>query len=377
MPQTLYFDNASTSFPKPEAVQDLLTHFFDEPIGSYGRSGDERTLGFITEVEALRDNLAHLIGATEPDAGSHIIFTKNATEAINTVIRGINGLSRHRVLISPMEHNAVTRPLYHLPGEMYSVMPSEDNGRIDLEALEKLLKQDEEAFDLVVINGMSNVNGVIPPLEKLCHLIHHYAPTAKILLDGAQSLPYHTPECSTWGIDYVALTGHKGFMGLQGTGALYTKDPRGLSPLIRGGSGSRSEVQDDLDLLPDRYEAGTLNLLGLTAWSRACRSHPSYNLSMDEYRGFVDELSALSNLNIYSGDGYLFSLRSSKLSVARLHDALLYEYGINTRAGVHCAPLAHKTLGTLPEGTLRISLSPYTTHRDMEQLLHALHSILR
>lgn len=373
----LYFDTASTSYPKPHSVRDLLAHFFDEPVGSYGRSGDERTLGFIAEVENLRDELAQLIGANEPDAGSHIIFTKNATEAINMVLHGIPELRRDRVLISPMEHNAVTRPLYHLAGEMYTVMPSDGSGRIDLETLEKLLVESKEGFDLVVINGMSNVNGVIPPLSEVCPLIHHHLPWCKILLDGAQMLPYYPVNVSSLGIDYVAMTGHKGFGGLQGTGALYLHDAHTLSPLIRGGNGTRSEVQEDLDLLPDRFEAGTLNLLGLVAWSRAMRETPKFAVSDEDYTRWLDELYTLPSLRIYSGENRLFSITSSRCSVAHLHDELLYRHGIITRAGIHCAPLAHRTLGTLPEGTVRIAPPPSTSLDELEQLTRALHTILR
>lgn len=372
----LYLDSASTSYPKSPAVLDLLAHFYDQPVGSYGRSADERTLGFITEVERLRDDLARLIGARGIDAGSHVVFTKNATEAINMVLSGLPGLLRHRVLISPMEHNAVTRPLHHLPGGMYTVMPSCPGGVVDMEALEKMLCT-MPPFDLMVLNAMSNVTGLIPPIADLCALIHRHTPDCRILIDAAQYLPHHHLHVEEWGIDYVAMTGHKGFGGLPGTGALYISDGGSVSPLMRGGNGVHSEVQEDVELLPDRFEAGTLNLLGLVAWARAYRTLPDHTLSADTLHDWICDLSAIPSLHLHhGGEGYLFSLTSDTLSVARLHDTLLHRHGILTRAGIHCAPLAHHTLGTLPEGTLRIALSPHTDMQDLETLTQALHSIL-
>lgn len=377
MSAPLYLDSASTSYPKVSSVHDLLTHFFDVPVGSYGRSADENTLSYIMEVEDLRDQLAHLIGAVGEDAGSHIIFTKNATESINTVLRGLPNLRRERVLISPMEHNAVTRPLHHLSGEMYTIMPADKSGRVDVEQTEQMLRRGTARYDLMVINGMSNVNGVIPPIAELCNLIHSYAPHCRILIDAAQLLPYHSVKVDEWGIDYVALTGHKGFHGLQGTGALYIRDPHSLSPLIRGGNGTRSEEQDDLYILPDRYESGTLPLLGLVAWHRALSTlPPTYHITTSDFDAILCQLSTLPSLHLYRGEGMLFSLTSDVISVAEIHSRLLHRYNIITRAGVHCAPLAHRTLQTLSTGTVRISLSPYTTVADMEHLIGALHSIV-
>lgn len=374
----IYLDNASTSYPKPTAVKEALSSFYDSPVGSYGRSGDARTLKVSFEIEQLRDALAASIGSSL--AGEHLVFTQNATQAINMVLRGADW-RQDEVLVSPMEHNAVTRPLSALSGSPYRVMPAMPDGKIDLEVLEKTLKEKcYGSVRLVIINGMSNVNGLIQPLEPLTSLVHRYLPSAKILLDAAQALPFVKIEADRWGLDYVAITGHKGLLGPSGTGALFVREAESLRPLIRGGNGFRSRQQSDSLLLPDRFEAGTLNLLGLYAWRQALKVSHAYRMESSDWLTFLDALRKEPYLKLYTASdtadqGPLFSMQSQRFSTNELGDMLREPYAIACRSGLHCAPLAHETLGTIETGTVRVSISPFSTGDDLAELLQALRKI--
>lgn len=364
-----YFDNASTSYPKPHSVTEALAHFYDEPIGSYGRSSDAHTLDVMTEVEELRTALSR-IALAPPGSEGNVVFTKNATEALNIVIRGL-APDKNSVLVSPMEHNAVTRPLHYLPsasdvhGEI-RIMPHDNTGKVDLERLEELLKREGHSLRLICLNHVSNVNGVIQPLSGILSLAKKYAPEAETLVDTSQSLPHIPLDCEA---DYVAFNAHKGFRGIPGAGALFIRSRVDLPPLVRGGNGIRSIDQEDSSELPDRFESGTQNLPALFAWARALRELPPPH---DDRRNFYAEVRAIPNVELFAESNLLFSLRMTSLSVSEFHYRLSEEHGILTRSGIHCAPMAHRTLGTLPEGLVRFSLPPHTEVEGYEAILTAL-----
>lgn len=363
-----YFDNAATSYPKTPIVLDTLAHFFDEPIGSYGRSSDPHTLDVMTEVEELRTSLAE-IALADMGEEAQAVFTKNATEAINLVIRGI-GVQKEEVLISPMEHNTVTRPVHYLQGKGEPlVMPCLDNGSVDLEALGILLKEKGHALKLVCINHASNVNGVIQPLGEIFRLLNLYAPQAETLIDTSQSLPYLAVDVRA---DYVAFNAHKGYRSVPGAGALFIRHNTALPPLIRGGNGLRSVDQEDSTELPDRFEAGTQNLPALLCWARAMKSASP---EIDDRGAFYEELRRIKGLNLFAESDLLFSVRLSNLSVSELHYRLQDKYGILTRSGVHCAPLAHRSIGTLPEGTVRFSPTPHLSKEGYNLIVRALYDL--
>lgn len=372
----IYFDNASTSYPKPPEVTCHLSHIYDEPLGSYGRSRDTHTLELSTMVEELRDLLSTLIGAE--GQGSHIVFTKNATEAINTVIRGLNGLRKEEVLISPLEHNAVMRPLDALEGTRVPWMfPFNPDGCINLEQSAQFLSK-LKGIRLCVLNAMSNLNGVIQPIREVSALVKKYLPNCLILIDGAQALPYINVEAERSEIDFVAITGHKSLMGPVGTGALFIRDPKSIAPLIRGGNGFHSEQLSDTDHMPERFEAGTINLLGLSTWYIGMKERPQQPLiPQAEFYRFIQRIRGELTYKVLCADiverqGPVFSLLPVTGSAERLSDELYYNYGIATRFGLHCAAIAHRTLGTLQTGATRISLSRYNTPDELDTLFEAL-----
>lgn len=376
-PTAIYLDNASTSYPKPRELSLALSHFYDEVVGSYGRSLDNHTLEVCAIIEELRDLLARRIGAE--GMGSHITFTHHATDAINRVINGLPHLSPQEVIISPMEHNAVTRPLYaKLKGARPIIMPSHTDGSIDLDAF--ALQLEKYHLKLAVINGMSNVNGMTPALEESICLLRQKQPQCRILLDASQAFPYIPALPRKYLPDFIALTGHKGSLGPTGTGALFILDPESIGPSVLGGNGYRSEIQEPSSIMPDRFEAGTLNMLGLSAWYAALQASKPSLISQDQWIAHIKEIQNISGIQMYcakdiQAQGPLYSIRSAKFSPAQLGDVLYKKYHILTRSGLHCAPLAHQTLGTLPEGTTRISISSLTPNSYLEDLTKALYEL--
>lgn len=379
MPQ-LYFDNATTSYPKPQALRRVLSSFYDHPIGSYGRSPDAATMAATMQVEQLRDRLAAWLGVHDAD---HVILCENATFGINAILQGFAPLRQKGawVWISPMEHNAVMRPLTTLCrryGLHCEVMPHHADGRVDVLRLQAMSVSESPA--LAIVNMESNVNGVMQPVAEIAAAMRWWG--VPLLCDATQcagSVPLHMDE---WGVDFAAFTGHKGLLGPSGTGGYYMRRPQDIEPLTLGGNGTHSESLMAVNVMPDRFLAGTPNLLGLTAWAAAMEEIPPYAIAPETWCDTLDEVAALPGIRLHralesENQGYLFSLTHSSLSPSELAFRLHHRFSVITRTGLHCAPMAHKTLNTLQSGgTLRISVSPYQTATDLDYLLNALHGIL-
>lgn len=372
-----YFDNATTSYPKPDAMRQALAHFYDVPVGSYGRSRDRETLRVTSEVEELRDALADLIGVSEP---AHICFADNATTGINTILRGSlqAGCS---VLVSPMEHNAVMRPLQCLAdtiGLKIALMPSMPDGRVDTDRLVDTIPTDTA---LAVVNLESNVNGLVQPIEEIARLLTQEC-GIPILADATQYLGTSRLKADELGLAYVAFTGHKGLLGPSGTGGFYIRDPRSVHPLTTGGNGLHSANWTVGVEMPERFMAGTVNVLGLTALLASVRQLPPFRIGRDAWKQCMQQMQRFPGLRVYGAadpieQGYLCSLTHDRLTPARIGDALYEAFDIVTRTGIHCAPLAHRSIGTFASGTVRLSLSPYHEEADLEYLLNALSHVLR
>lgn len=377
--EMIYLDNASTTYPKPEEMKAFLATAYDRPLGSYGRSRDGYTLELSQRVELLRDRLASLIGVD--GQGEHICFTKNATEAINIVLRGLPLLKSSEVLLSPMEHNAVARPTYALDTESKPfLLPAQSDGLVDCSTLADLLPNLTVAPRLCVLNAMSNVNGLVQDLHSVIKIVRKAYPACLFLIDAAQAIPYIKIEAEELGIDFVAITGHKGLLGPTGTGALYIRNPESISPLLRGGTGFRSFDLADTLHLPERFEVGTLNLIGLSAWYMALLHYPEgLGISSGGLHSYARSLEAGGRYRVFTAldphrQGPLFSLLPIGEEASILSDKLYHKHGIATRVGLHCAPLAHQTIGTEKSGTLRVSISPYSTWEELYRLEEALHS---
>lgn len=363
-----YFDNSATSHPKPPEVSEYINNYL-KGGGTYGRSAYDRVIAVSSVVENTRLMLANLIGTKYSD---HIFFTSNSTHAINLAIKGFSYPNK-RILISPLEHNAVTRPVLYLKqtfGVEYDILPHQSDGFIDLEAIREL---NLKLYDLCIVNHVSNVNGVIQPLAELKKLLG----SVPLLVDASQSAGYLPIEVDSWNIDMLALTGHKGLMGPTGTGCLFVRNPELITPLIHGGTGSRSNSFSMPDFTPDRFEAGTPNVLGIYGLFGALSAKVLPHFNADAFMGLLELIAQLKTFSLIRSTGFnrqafLFSITSNYYTPSELANQLFKRFGIETRSGLHCAPLAHKTLGTYPMGTVRISLSKYHTPSDLNYLYAAL-----
>ena len=366
----LYFDNCATSFPKPSAVAEAMSKHLNETGGTYGRSAYPRILQSTRLVEECRDQLALLMGAS--DAGK-IIFTANATTALNLMIQGICKKGGH-VLSSAMEHNAIARPLEHLRqlGIIeWEQLESEPDGRIKVEKIAAKLRPNTI---LVAICHMSNVNGMAQSPGDVKQAIGEIP----LLVDASQSLGQHPVEVDNWGVDFLAFTGHKSLLGPTGTGGAFIRHPEMVEPLLFGGTGSGSDSLDMPSFVPDRFEAGTPNITGIHGLNAALKNRPVSQHTRADFASLLEEVKRDKNYLVrcaadFSNQGKLFSVVHQSMSGSSLAQRFYEEFGIECRAGLHCAPLAHRHLGSFPTGDCRFSLSPYHTPEELNYLAKAIH----
>lgn len=367
-----YFDNGATSFPKPPQVAEAVALYLNTIGGPYGRSAHSRALDVARAVEDTREQIASLIGTEE---AQRVVFAPNATHALNIILQGFVKDSQ-RVLISPLEHNAVMRPLTMLQKQKkVSIvqLPHCADGTVDVSRIQSVLKPD---ISLVIVNHQSNVNGIVQPIQEIKAAIGEIA----LLVDAAQSLGKAEVKVDEWGIDFLAFTGHKGLLGPTGTGGAYIGKNCSISPLVYGGTGSKSESFAMPDFFPDCFEAGTPNIAGIFGLGAALHHPPASSHSHEQFLYLVKELERIDSLTVFRGaylhnQGELFSVTHRSMSCSQLSQLLSEKYEIQTRSGLHCAPLAHTTIGTFPTGTVRIAVSPYHTFDDFEYLIRCLKEI--
>ena len=402
MKKTIYLDNASTSFPKPPQVTEAMIHYMNEVGANPGRSGHQLSIEASRIVQQTRERLAALFNITNP---KRIAFTMNVTESLNTVIYGFLNAGDH-VIISAMEHNSVLRPLKDLEARdviTLTVAPCDGKGFLDIDALPGLIKKQTA---LMVLNHASNVCGTIQDVKAVKNALGDIP----LLLDTAQTAGCYPIDVTADGIDFLAFTGHKALMGPQGTGGLYIREGLNLRPLKRGGTGSVSEKLEQPDFLPDALESGTQNNVGIAGLGagvdfilkegvnkiRAHEKgltaallrflHPVPGLTiygpLDAERQTATVSITFDSILPTGSDHELGGCGSINLvwmeegiPLEAAGDRLDNEYDIVVRVGLHCAPLAHKTLGTFPEGTVRISMAYFNTLQDMQFTATAIRQI--
>lgn len=368
-----YFDHGSTSHPKPDCVHQVVREWL-ESGGTYGRSAYPRVVEVSRRVEEARDQLAEVFGVTRSE---RVIFTPGATWSINMVLQDLLSAGG-RVLVSPLEHNAVMRPLAALAtrGVTVDPFPAGPDGRIDVEAV---TPQWTSGAALAIVCQMSNVNGVIQPLAELRSRLDGIP----LLVDAAQSAGKLDINLDQDGYDYMAVSGHKGLLGLPGSGLLLLgQQAKVPSPFVAGGTGSLSEEEVMPGFLPDSLEAGTPNIPGILAmaagisWRRAHGVDP-----LPQLRQFMAGCAAIPGIEILgavdpSWQGPLFSLNIEGMSSSAVARQLSDLAQVDVRSGLHCAPRAHRYLGTLASGgTVRIAPGPAQPEEDYGFLLDALQKI--
>lgn len=377
----LYFDNAATSWPKPEPVYRAAEICLRHMGGNPGRTGSTGTIDAERLVYRARAALARLFNAADP---SRIVFALNATDALNMAIKGIVNPGDH-VLYTAMEHNSVLRPLGGLvrAGLISATpIPCSREGYPDLDFMERAFQRQTR---LVVVNHVSNVCGTIAPLEELAAVARRHG--ASILVDAAQSAGVLPIDLQALPIDLLAFTGHKGLLGPAGTGGLYLREGIDLKPWREGGTGSFSEIDLQPETMPERLEAGTLNSPGLAgliegiAYLEKSGMEQIRRREESLYRHLRARLAPIPGITLYgpaepSRCTAVLSLTMEGIDCGRLGYLLESAYGILCRTGLHCAPLAHRALGTFPEGTLRLSPGPFTGKKDIDYLAGALEEIV-
>lgn len=376
----IYLDNAATSFPKPPGVAESVVDFLEHGAGNPGRSGHSLAMAAQTVVAATRRQLASLFGVPDP---SRVVFALNATDALNTALWGLLRPG-DRVVTTSVEHNAVARPLHALAERGIEVtrVACAPDGMLDLDDLVRALRSGP--VRLVAMCHASNVVGTILPVRDAAQRAHEHG--ALFLLDAAQTAGVLPIDVREMGIDLLAVPGHKGLLGPTGTGGLYVAPDVRLSPLRQGGTGTRSEDERQPEELPEALEAGTLNTVGIAGLGAALRylgERGQQGIRAHEVAlttRLIDGLRDVPGVRVHgTGDAVrqvgVVSLSVEGWEPVDIAAVLDSSFGIAVRAGLHCAPLAHRTLGTFPRGTVRLSPGCFTTDEDVDQALAALRKL--
>ena len=390
----IYLDNAATSFPKPpgvaKAVYDYMT--------SYGCSINRGCYSTAYHIEEMvyetRLLLCRFFGGNDP---AEVVFTKNVTESLNILMKGLLKLGDH-VLVSSMEHNAVMRPLRQLEktGVSFTRIPCDHNGRLQASSAmptddvfpESLIRSNTRA---VIMTHASNVCGTVLPIEKTGRFCKEHG--LIFIVDAAQTAGILDIDIEKMCIDALAFTGHKGLLGPQGIGGfiLNRRLAEQLEPLLSGGTGSVSHTEELPRTMPDRFEAGTPNLPGIAGlnsslkWLKERGTASLYEHELLLTRHFLDAIRPLEDQGLLRIIGIepvkqlflpdrvgVVSVQTLKHDLSEIAYQLDSQYGIQTRVGLHCAPSAHKTLGTYPTGTIRFSFGWANTFDECDAAAQAL-----
>jgi len=366
---SVYLDNAATSFPKPEAVYQAVLHAMRDIGASPGRGGHRRSLAAGRLLFQAREVVARLFAITD---SSRIIFTHSATEALNMALRGILDSGDH-VVTTSMEHNSLLRPLMalHRQGVAVSVVEADARGLVDPEDVKRALTPRTR---MIAVGHVSNVCGTVQRLDAIASVAHEAG--ALLLVDAAQSAGSMAIDVQTLGIDLLAAPGHKGLLGPQGTGFLYAAPGLRIRPLLAGGTGSSSTLEEQPDTLPEGLEPGTHNLPGIAGLKAGVEHVLAQGVEAigrherDLLAQADEALRQIDGVTLYGPAdpqcrGSVLSFTVTGLDAAELAFLLDRDYDIAVRSGLHCAPRAHRTIGTFPGGTVRMSPGCFNTSEEI------------
>lgn len=372
----IYLDSAATSFKKPASVYQTLDKMTRRHSANAGHGASTLSVEAAGYVYDAAEETARLFNISAPE---NIAFTANTTLALNMAIKGAAREGAH-VIMTSMEHNSVARPVYAC-GADYSIVKADGNGFVSAESIETEIRHNTV---LVAVNHMSNVCGAIQNIEEIGRMCRRRG--VLFLADAAQSAGVAEIDVEKQCIDMLAFAGHKSLMGPLGTGGLYVREGIRLETLIEGGSGSNSESKYQSEDMPDRLVSGTMNMPAIAALGEGIRFVRSVGIEWiaehEQYlrRRFTDGLNNIGAIRIYGGDddryGGVVSINARTKSCTELAEILDREYGIAVRGGLHCAPLAHETIGSLDDGgTVRFSFGYYTKSSEIDYALYALSKI--
>lgn len=376
---TIYLDNAATTYPKPEAVYQAIDRAMRDIGVAPGRGGHRQSMEAARIVFSARESLAHLLGIGD---SSRIIFTHSATEALNMAVKGILKPGDH-VVTTSMEHNSLARPLHHAAegGVPVTWVQSDADGYVTAGQIIDALRPDTK---LVAMTHCSNITGAVNPVDEIGQLLRERG--VLFLVDGAQSTGSYPFSIDAMGVDLFAAPGHKGLYGPPGTGFLYIAPGVDLGPLLHGGTGSGSSEIFQPSSLPERHESGTMNtpaIAGLLAGVEYVASRgiaAIHDFEMELAGRLCIGLSSIPGVRVFNPVGTrprcaVVSFTITGRDPATVGYMLDHRYGISVRVGLHCAPLAHRSIGTFPDGTVRVSPALFNTDEDIDRLLAAIREI--
>lgn len=377
----VYFDNAATTFPKPDIVYDRVMKVMKEYGANPGRSGHKLALKASREIFETRNLISKFFNTGNP---MNIIFTFNCTESLNIGIKGILKPGDH-VITTSMEHNSVLRPIKHLEkiGVESTIIKADEKGIINPLDIQRAIKSNTK---LIVTTHVSNLTGSIMPIKSIGEIAKEN--NIYYLVDAAQSAGVYNIDVQKMNIDILAFPGHKGLLGPQGTGGLYIRDDVDLDGMFQGGTGSISYSLEQPEIKPDKYESGTINapgVIGLGEGIRYIMEKGIDNIRIYEEeltKHFIDEAMKIDGIKLYgpldiNKQGAVVSLNIRDVDSSEVSYLLDEEYDIAVRPGLHCAPLAHKTIGTFEQGVIRFSFGLFNTHKEIEYGIKALKEIAK
>lgn len=379
--EKIYLDNGATSFPKPKEVPAAVFDYMTECGSNINRGGYQSAYDLEGTVFETREMLTEMFDG--PDC-KNVVFTKNVTESINVVLKGYLKAGDH-VLCSSMEHNAVMRPLVQLEnyGVQFSRIPGNQYGELDVNAIGGMIKSNTKA---IIMTHASNICGTLNPIAEVGAICKKH--NLKFFVDCAQTAGVIPISMKEMNIDALCFTGHKSLLGPQGIGGFILAEDMidEIMPILTGGTGSVSHTEETPGFMPDKFEPGTMNLPGIVGlnaglkWinERGLDKIAEHELGLT--KRFIDGLKPLEDAGLIKilglrgteGRVGVVSIQTLKIDCSDVAFRLDYEYGIMTRVGLHCAPNAHKTLGTFPTGTIRFSFGNFNTEKEVDTAINAL-----
>ena len=377
----IYLDNAATSWPKPSRVYKEILRCMKKYGANPGRSGHKMSMMASEKIFECRENISRLFNIQDPLC---ISFTANTTEALNMGIKGILNANDH-VITTSMEHNSVIRPLRALEsiGVKVSIVDAKKDGTFDAG---NIIKYINKKTRLIITTHASNVTGIIIPIKEIGKIAKEYG--LIYMVDAAQTAGVCPIDVNDMNIDILAFPGHKGLLGPQGTGGLYVKEGIMLNTIKEGGTGSFSESLYQPEIVPDRYESGTLNTPGIAGLNEGVKYVLSTGISqitnheMSLVKYMLEGLACINKVKIHGSMDLKQRVGVISISIhgkdsVDVCNELNDNYGIAVRGGLHCSYLAHKTIGTLETGTIRFSIGCFNTKKDIQKALNAVNKIAK
>ncbi|ABR50855.1 cysteine desulfurase family protein [Alkaliphilus metalliredigens QYMF] len=375
----IYLDNAATTYPKPEAVYEAVLNHMKNAGANPGRSGHKLALEAGRGIFTVREQLSELFNIDNP---MQIIFTANATEALNLAIKGALNKGDH-VITSSMEHNSVLRPIKALEeiGIENTIIQCDRTGYLNIEDVKRALRKNTR---MIAITHASNVTGTIQSIEAIGKIARESK--ALFLVDAAQTAGVYEIDVKKMNIDLLAAPGHKGLMGPQGTGFLYIREEVEVRHFKEGGTGSKSEELIQPTILPDRYESGTLNTPGIVGLGAGIQFILQEGLDkirrheeeLTQY--FIKRLKEVEMVKIYgpqdaTKQAAVVSINIGEEDSSEMAYIFDQMFEIAVRSGLHCAAMAHKTIGTFEQGTIRFGMGYFNKEEEIDVVIEAIKTI--